>query len=936
MNVISQKEAARQFAKKWAGKGVEREDDRTFWLELLQRVYRVEDPYPIIRFQKPVKFKTSTKAIDAYIAETRVLIEQKGADCDLSKKYVQSDGEELTPYEQARRYDQWMLPNEHPLWIVVSNFQSFEIHNMERPFDDPDVILLKDLPDQYQRMAFIADAKKAHIQREEAVCLEAGDIVGKLYDELQKQYINPSDELAMKSLNVLCVRFVFCLYAEDAGIFAKNQFHDYLKDVPVDDMREALIKLFDVLDTPVDERDPYLKPVLKAFPYTNGGLFHDRNIEIPLFTDDIKQTLLEDASTGFDWSVISPTVFGGVFESTLNPETRDEDGAHFTSVENIHKVIDPLFLDSLKAEFQNLKDLKASTSKEAKRRQEELRKFQSKLAGLRFLDPACGSGNFLTETYLSLRRLENDVLRELHDGNMILDLDYEKDVIQVKISQFYGIEINDFAADVARTALWISEAQMMEETQAILQQNMDVLPLKTNSNIRVGNALRMDWNEVIQAAEVDYLIGNPPFKGYSKQTREQKSDVLSVFVDDRGKALPFAGKIDYVGCWYRKGLEYVEGNRKIQAAFISTSSVIQGEQVAFIWRDLVENRGLRFNFAYRPFAWKNGSKNEAGVYCVIIGWSHKEAEFSDKFIFDVDGSFVSAKNINAYLLDYENIYVESVTKPLFAVPQMVNGNKPVAGKHLFLTEEERAWFIKRYPFIEKYICPFFGADEFVNGKKRYCFWLVDANPSDLANCPPLMERIEQVRVLREQSDKAATRELAATPTLFAEIRQPATTFIVIPEVSTSSRGYVPIGFMESTSIASNKIQMIPDATLYEFGVLSSSVNMAWLKTVCGRLGDGFDYSGKIVYNNFPWPSPTNEQIERIKETAQGILDARAKNPDSPLKDQYEVMLPDLMKAHRANDDAVRKAYGFPKDASELDIVIELFKRYKEKILIYNK
>ena len=507
---ISQKEAAKRFAKKWEGKGKEQQDDSKFWLELIQDVFRVADPYSLIEFQKPVKMEASTRRIDAFIAETRVLIEQKGVDVDLSRKYVQSGGDMLTPYEQARRYDQWMLPDEHPLWIVVCNFRSFEIHDMRHPFDEPEVVLLENLADEYHRLSFITDAERMHIQREQKVSMDAGMIVGKIYDALQKQYINPEEEAAKHSLNVLCVRFVFCLYAEDAGIFGKDQFHDYLQGTAVDDMREAVLKLFDVLDTPEDKRSPYLKDTLKAFPYTNGGLFHDRNIEVPMFTDDIKEVLIQHASSDFDWSAISPTIFGAVFESTLNPETRRGNGMHYTSIENIHKVIDPLFLDELKEEFQKVKDERPASGRKDKEAEwrRNMVSFQEKLAGLKFLDPACGSGNFLTETYLSLRRIENNIIRELNDGNM--NLGFEDEIIKVQISQFYGIEINDFAADVARTALWISEAQMMEETRNIVQRDMDFLPLKSNSNIHTGNAIRTDWDSVIDNKTVNYLIGNPP------------------------------------------------------------------------------------------------------------------------------------------------------------------------------------------------------------------------------------------------------------------------------------------------------------------------------------------------------------------------------------------------------------------------------------------
>lgn len=926
MAIISQKEAAKRFSKKWEGQGREKQDDSKFWLELLSFVFRIEDPFKLIEFQKPVKMESSTRYIDAFMPETRVLIEQKGVDVDLSKKYVQSGGDMLTPYEQARRYDQWMLPDEHPLWIVVCNFRSFEIHDMRHPFDAPEVVLLENLADEYTRLSFITDADRLHIQREQKVSMDAGKIVGNIYDALQKQYINPDDEAAKHSLNVLCVRLVFCLYAEDAGIFGKDQFHDYLKDVPAEDMREAILKLFEVLDTPEGERSPYLKGSLKAFPYTNGGLFHDRDIEVPMFTDEIKEVLVEHASDDFDWSAISPTIFGGVFESTLNPETRRKGGMHYTSIENIHKVIDPLFLDDLKEELRQLKDERPlPTSKKIPEWRRKMVAFQEKLAGLKFLDPACGSGNFLTETYLSLRRLENDILRELIGDNMVLDFD--EGIIKVQISQFYGIEINDFAADVARTALWISEAQMMEETRNIVQREMDFLPLKSNSNILTGNALRMDWNDVIPACEVDYIMGNPPFLGYSIQNESQKEDMLSVLVDEKGKPYKTAGKVDYVSAWYFKSAAMMQENPAIRAALVSTNSITQGEQVSGIWEPLMNRYGVHIDFAWRTFIWDSEANQKAHVHCVIVGFSIGFPKERPR-LFDGNGE-TKASHINGYLIDAPNVFIGNRSTPLCDVPSMTTGNRPADGGNLIIEEKDYDVFLAAEPEALRYIKKLVGSEEFINNKKRYCLWLVGVSPAELRKMPKVMERVAACREDRLSAPDPGRRKLADRPMLFRETKNPST-YIIVPAVSSERRLYVPMGFLTDDTIPTNLVTIIPEASFYHFGVLESSVHMAWMRAVAGRLEMRYRYSKDIVYNNFPWPVPMDDQKAKIEAAAQAILDARAKYPDSALADLYDVaaMPPELRKAHRANDAAVMEAYGFRKDMTEPEIVAELFRMYQ--------
>ena len=915
---ISQKEAAKRFAKRWEGRGAEQRDDRSFWLQLLMDVFRVDDPFAVIEFQKPVKMESSTRFIDAFMPATRVLIEQKGVDVDLNKKYRQSGGAELTPYEQALRYDQYMLPDEHPRWIVGCNFRSFQIHNMNRRFDAPEVILLKDLAEEYSKLSFITDAKRLHIQREQKVSMEAGEIVGRIYDALRKQYISPDSEHAKRSLNILCVRFVFCLYAEDAGIFKKDQFHDYLKDMSTEDIREGLIKLFKVLDTPESERDPYLKKSLAEFPYTNGGLFRDQDIEIPMFTDEIKEILVEHASDDFNWSSISPTIFGSLFESTLNPETRRKGGMHYTSVENIHKVIDPLFLDDLKGELQDILDNGRSDI-----RRRKLYEFQDKLASLKFLDPACGSGNFLTETYLSLRRLENTVLRELTDGNMVLDLD--ENLIKVSISQFYGIEINDFAADVARTALWISEAQMLDETRNIVQREMDFLPLKSNANIHTGNALRMNWNDVVPALSLNYCFGNPPFLGARVMDSEQKDDLFHVF----GPKWKNLGNMDYVTGWYKKAQEMMALNPYIRAALVSTNSITQGEQVANLWKPLME-AGIHIDFAWKTFVWDSEANQKAHVHCVIIGFSKAPSD-REKVIYDGDNQTI-VRNINGYLIDAPSIAIESRNAPISNVPEMVFGSMPNDGGFLSnYSEEEYNSIVSKFPAAKSLFHRLLGATEFINNEKRWCLWLKDVPPTDYLHIAPVMEAIDHVQKMRASSNRAGTRKLADTPMLFGEIRQPSSRYLLVPSTSSERRDYVPIGFIDADVISNNANMLVPNASLYTFGVLTSSTHMAWMRVVCGRLKSDYRYSAKIVYNNFPWPNPSQEQKAQIESTAQAIIDARELYSEASMADMYGnlILFPELLKAHRANDAAVMEAYGFRKDMSEAEIVAELFKMYQK-------
>lgn len=914
-----QRQAAAQFVSFWTGKGYEKGQSQPFWLSLLREVFGIAEPEKFITFEDQVHLD-NTSFIDGYIDSTHVMIEQKSLGKDLNKQIRQSNGAYLTPHEQAKRYAMELPYSKRPRWIVTSNFESFLVYDMEHPGVEPQLILLKDLPNEYWRLSFLVDDSSIHIKKEVEVSMTAGRIIGEIFDAFLKEYRNPEDPHSLRSLNILCVRLVFCLYAEDAGLFSSHsQFHDYLVQFKAGtgEMRKGLLDLFDVLNTPLEERDPYLPDELLAFPYVNGGLFAEQGIEVPRFNEHIATLLLQRASDDFDWSQISPTIFGGVFESTLNPETRRAGGMHYTSIENIHKVIDPLFLDDLKEELDGIKAMPVE-----KKRIVMAQAFQDKLASLRFLDPACGSGNFLTETFLSLRRLENEAIRIIYRGQMMMGEFVNP--IKVSINQFYGIEINDFAVSVAMTALWIAEAQMLFETEKIMQVSLDFLPLKSYTNIHEGNALRMDWNEVVPATELNYIMGNPPFLGARIMSSGQKDDLISVF----GAKWKNIGNMDYVTGWYKKSLEMMQSNNAIHAALVSTNSITQGEQVANLWKPLME-AGVHIDFAWRTFIWDSEANQKAHVHCVIVGFSTCHSERKRRIY---DGmTTIEASNINGYLIDGENVFVESRPHPICNVPEIGIGNKPIDGGFYLFKEDEKEEFVKNEPGAEKYFRRWYGSDEFINRRPRWCLWLGEANPMDLLKLPECMKRIEAVRNYRLASPSAGTVKLADKPTRFHVENMPRGNYIVIPEVSSQRRPYVPMGYMDDSVLCSNKVRLLPEASLYLFGVLNSSVHMAWMRVVCGRLKSDYSYSINIVYNNFPWPDCTDEQKAGIECAAQAILDARDLYPDASLADLYGnlILFPGLMKAHRANDAAVMEAYGFRKDMTEPEIVAELFKMYQK-------
>ena len=927
MTQIQQQKAAKEFAERWKGKGYEKGESQIFWSTLLTEVFGVEHVDSFLLYEQQVHLD-HTSFIDGFIPSTKVMIEQKSLNKDLGAPIKQSDGTSLNPFQQAKRYAAELPYSQRPRWIVTCNFREFWVYDMEQPNGEPQKILLENLEKEYYRLQFLVDEGNEHLKREMEVSVKAGELVGVIYDKLLEQYIDKDSPETLRSLNILCVRLVFCLYAEDAGLFnSRTAFHDYLVKYGAIDFRRALMDLFVLLDTPIADRDPYLEPDIAAFPYVNGGLFSEEKIIVPRFTDELKQLILAKASDDFDWSEISPTIFGAVFESTLNPETRRSGGMHYTSIENIHKVIDPLFLNDLKKEFAQIQEIK-----QAGARKQALQAFQDKLASLTFFDPACGSGNFLTETFLSLRRLENKVIQAMFGGENVLTFDI---LIKVNIAQFYGIEINDFACTVAKTALWIAESQTLKETSAIAGRAIDFLPLKTNAYIHEGNALRLDWSSVIAPDKLNYIMGNPPFVGYSLQSKEQKEDMLSIYVDEKGKPYKTAGKIDYVAAWYMKAAQMMAQNSAIHAALVSTNSITQGDQVAAIWQPLFERFNIHIDFAYRTFRWDSEADIKAHVHCVIIGFSKNTSSTSSfscaKTIYLSDNQTIDASNINAYLIDAPDIWIESRSKALCIVPEMTTGNRPADGGHLIIEAEDYEEFIKKEPAAIPYIKKLLGSEEFINNKPRYCLWLVGVSPAELRKMPLVMQRIALCKEARESSPDAGRQKLVFTPHLFRETNNPET-FIVVPKVSSERRRYVPMGFLGKDTISTDLNFIIPSASLYHFGVLTSNVHMAWMRVVCGRLKSDYRYSKDIVYNNFPWPTPTDEQKAMIEQTAQAILDARAKYPDCSLADLYDevTMPPELRKAHQENDRAVMSAYGFtPGKTTESECVAKLFEMYQE-------
>ena len=930
MNPTQQKVAAKEFVKRWqAAEGNEDGEDQKFWIELYRDVLGFEEPTRVLNFQRRI----AGRKCDVFHEDQRVLVEMKSRGVSLDKSSIRSKkaGEE-TPYEQALWYYNHLGTLSKPYWLITCNFDELRIYDMREEIPDEGAYVslkLAELPDKAHLLGFITDTSTDRIQVEKELSIQAAELVGKLYDGFSKQYANlDTSAEEQHSLNVLIVRLVFLLYAEDAGLLQEHQaFLHYLQKFDVPQMRRALIDLFDVLDTPYAERDPYMDEDLAAFPYVNGGLFAG-SIIIPQFTLDLRVCLLAQASAGFDWKGISPTIFGAAFESTLNPETRRSGGMHYTSIENIHKVIDPLFLDDLKAELAEIEGEKVE-----KTRKMRLKLFQRKLAGINILDPACGSGNFLTESYICLRHLENRVLADLLDESQIgMDLGGDDSQIMVNIDQLYGIEINDFAVSVAKTALWIAESQAMEETQDILFKPFEFLPLKSVNNLHCGNALRMDWNEVLPAEECSYCLGNPPYKGAHAselpRTPEQTAELVDAFGGAKGVA-----DADYVAAWFAKSADYCTGtNAKV--ALVATNSIGQGQQPGIIWPYLWD-RGIAVDFSYQPFLWGSEANDKAAVAVTIVGFSEGRSDGASYFETDYKTAEITAirevANIGPYLKPGTNEFVINRPKPLCDVPEMGIGNKPIDGGNYIFTTAERDEFLISEPGAEKYIHPFLGSKEFINGKQRWILWLGETDDSELGDLPKCRERIEAVRQCRAASKSKPTQKLAETPKRFHVENIPNSNYIVVPEVTSERREYVPIGFLTPSTLCSNKLKIVRSDSLYLYGVLQSQFHNAWMRQVAGRMKNDYSYSSGVVYNNFVWPEPGDELRERIEACAQAVLDARDAHPGKSLADLYnpDKMPADLLTAHKALDAAVEAAYGVDFGGDEERIVAHLFKLYAE-------
>ena len=1036
---VDTKKAAQKFREYWTfRRGSEKGEDQQFWNMLLRDVLGMADVEQRTQPQVPVQMKDTVKFLDLWIPETRVLIEHKSRGIRLDAPQSGHGGK--TPFEQAVEYNQARGFSEKARWIVTSNFDEIWVYDMDHPLADPQKIRLGDLPKEVARLGFLVDSQVKSVREKETdISIKAGRIVGELYKELLKRYgdngrVERADhvesssgtsnsstrsacstrlnESCLAALNRLCVRLVFLFYAEDAELFPKDAFWNFLKDTPAKFLRGHLQKLFHVLDTPEAERDPYLEPEIAAFPYTNGGLFKGVDeAEIPPLDDEIKELLIKSAN--FDWRDISPTIFGALFESTLNPVTRRAGGMVYTSVENIHKVIDPLFLDDLTrrvdetlgtTEYTENTEKKASVYSVPSVVKKKLLAIQDEIAALTFLDPACGSGNFLTETFLSLRRLENRIIDALQQGQGELDLGISA---KVSIAQFHGIEINDFAVAVAKTAMWISEAKMLHETAEILHREPAYLPLKDYDGIIEGNALRMDWGSLLwncgnvemcnsgnaemgivkvnsaldngcfhnsTIPQFSYIMGNPPFVGASMMSAEQKSEAVSIF--GKGKRV---NSIDYVGAWYYKACELISATKNTKCtkvAFVSTNSITQGEQVAPMWTPLFDKYGLEIDFAHRTFRWDSEATEKAHVHCVIIGFHVKGGKQTDlltpngvrdsekvsgvsreqirllktKTIFDGERAIFAA-NICPYLIDAPTVFIESRAKPICDVPPMTKGNYPTDDGNFILTETERDAILRDTPELLPYVRRYVGARDFINSDEvRYCLWLKDASPAVYHKNREVMRRLAAVRDFRLASSAAPTRKMAEQPWRFFSVPHNDTSYLLLPEVSSERRRYVPIGFMEPDVIAANTNLIVPNALPCHFGIITSSTHMAWMRVVAGRLKSDYRYSGAIVYNNFPWPTietteftedtekkpsasvySVSSVVQKITQTAQSILDARAAHHDCSLADLYDplTMPPDLRAAHEANDRAVLAAYGLAADTPEPAIVAHLFKLYAE-------
>jgi type I restriction-modification system DNA methylase subunit len=884
------------FSKEWENETSEDAEAQSFWNEFFN-VFGISRRR-VASFEKPVKKSDGKDGYIDLLWKGWLVVEHKSRGKDLDRAY-----------KQATDYFAGLKERDLPRYVLVSDFGRFRLYDIDE--NKTAEFPIKDLHKNIKHFAFIAGYQTQKItEQEEAVNVKAASQLGQFHDLIK------DIGYTGHALEVLLVRILFCLFAEDTGIFEKNQFREYLEQRTVEDGSDLgmhLTQLFQILNTPLDKRQKTLDEQLADFPYVNGKLFEE-TLPGASFDRKMRETLLDAAA--LDWSQISPAIFGSLFQSIMDKQARRNLGAHYTREANILKALKPLFLDDLHDELESIGQ-KAS----------ELVRFQNKLRSIRILDPACGCGNFLVISYRELRLLELEVLKRLHrkETNRLLDV---KGLLFVDVDQFYGIEIEEFPAQIAQVALWLTDHQMNMKVSEEFGQYFARLPLKKSPHIVHGNALRMNLEEVVKPAELSYIVGNPPFIGSKMLNEAQSQEMEQIFHDVEG-----AGNLDYVSAWYKKAATFMLQNKNIRAAFVSTNSITQGEQVGVLWSGLVK-MGVRIHFAHRTFQWSNEARGVAAVHCVIIGFSL--AEIDHKRLFDYDSLTsepheISVKNINPYLVDAPNILIQKRSAPICDVPEIKFGNQPIDGGHLILSTEEKETFIKKSHATEALIRKYLGAEEFINGTERWCLWINDISPNALKEMPQVLERLEKVRQFRLSSKRPATRDLAAIPSKFAFISHEDVDYLLIPSVSSEKRNYIPIGFMAPHVIASNLCLIIPKATLFHFGILNSTMHMSWVRSVCGRLKSDYRYSNSVVYNNFPWPEATDKQRQKIEKAAQGVLDTRAKYPKSTLADLYNAttMPPDLVKAHNMLDRAVDEAYGKASFKNEAERVAFLFGLYQK-------
>ena len=890
------KERAIAFSKKWEDTTDENADAKPFLIDFFN-IFGVSDRR-VNSFEHRVTKRNGRNGYIDMLWKGNILIEMKSRGKDLDRAY-----------QQATDYFDGLKEYDLPKYILVCDFHTFRLYDLEA--DKTFEFTLDQLYKRVNLFGFIAGySSKVELKEQDPVNIKAAEAMAKLHDSLKEIGYDGHD------LELYLVRLLFCLFADDSSIFNKNIFYDYVRNHSAEDgsnLASAINELFEILNTPTDKRLKNISDELNAFPYVNGKLFEER---LPLASFDSKMRKIVLECCALDWGKISPAIFGSMFQGVMDTAKRRNLGAHYTSEKNILKLIKPLFLDELWAEFEKVKN-----------NERQLKIFHQKISSLRFFDPACGCGNFLIVTYRELRLLELEVLKALNGTQRVFNI---ADLVMCNVDQFAGIEYEEFPAQIAKVAMWLIDHQMNMLCSAEFGEYFVRLPLRKSANIVQGDALELDWNEVAPKVQLSYIIGNPPFVGARLMSKEQSAQIERVFDHIRG-----AGNLDYVTAWYAKAAQYIQGTR-IKVAFVSTNSIVQGEQVGILWRVLLEKYNVHIHFAHRTFKWSNEAKGNAGVYCVIIGFANFDTDNKTIFEYeDITGEphILRAKNINPYLVDAKNTLIENRSKPLCDVPTIGIGNKPIDGGNYLFTKEEMEEFIELEPKSAQYFRPWYGAVEFIQQKPRYCLWLGDCSPSELRAMPHCMERVKNVRELRLASKSEGTRKIAETPTRFHVENMPESSYIIVPSVSSENRKYIPMGFMGSDSMASNLVLIIPEGTLYHFGVLTSAMHMAWTKCVCGRLKSDFRYSAGIVYNNFPWvENPTPKQVERIEQCAEAVLEARKQFPNSSLADLYDplAMPPALMKAHQALDKAVDAAYRsapFTSDSQRMEFLFDLYNKY---------